>query len=177
MWELVIYGDAPYLLGRRPCHEEPVLRTYAVDRMSEVEIDRATRLESPAGFDPADHFGDLGLWKPRRQRERLEVLFSGEIEPLAEERTWHASAESSETWDGRHRLILDIRISPEVESWLLDCGVDVVPRGGRPPWVLRSSHPVTTGEHTTPRLEGATTNKHLHESDPRLGSCQELLRP
>jgi predicted DNA-binding transcriptional regulator YafY len=124
-WSLVFYRDALYMLGRRLSYREPVLRTYAIDRMSQVRTDRSARFEVPSDFDPADHFGDLGLWKPAEPRERLELLFTTEVAPLVKERSWPRTVCREETDDGRLRLALDIRISPEVESWLLSYGASV----------------------------------------------------
>lgn len=38
------------------------------------------------------------------------------------ERTWPRDTRSGEAADGRYRLALDIRISPEVVAWLLGYG-------------------------------------------------------
>lgn len=124
-WSLVFYRDALYMLGRRLSHKEPALRTYAIDRMSQVRTDRSARFEVPSDFDPADHFGDLGLWKPPDPRERLELLFTAEVAPLVKERSWPRTDCWEESHDGGFRLVLDIRISPEVESWLLGYGASV----------------------------------------------------
>ncbi len=124
-WSLVFYRDALYMLGRRLHYKDVVLRTYAIDRMSNVQPDRNARFEVPEDFDPSDHFGDLGLWKPPQPRERLEVLFTPREGALARERQWPGLVEWSIDDDGRHRLVLDIRISPEVEAWLLSYGPSV----------------------------------------------------
>jgi len=121
-WSLVFYRDALYMLGRRLSYREPVLRTYAIDRMSHVHADRAARFDVLDDFEPSDHFGDLGLWKPEGERERLEVLFSPEVAMLVKERRWPRTIGWDVVEDGRHRLVLHIRISPEVESWLLGYG-------------------------------------------------------
>ncbi len=132
-WSLVFYRDALYMLGRRLSYKEPVLRTYAIDRMSEVRTDRNARFDVPDDFEPSDHFGDLGLWKPERPREHLEVLFTPEVAPLVEERTWPRTVTWQEVEGGRFRLVLDIRISPEVESWLNGYGASAEVIG--PAWL------------------------------------------
>jgi predicted DNA-binding transcriptional regulator YafY len=132
-WSLVFYRDALYMLGRRLSYKEPVLRTYAIDRMTEVRTDRNAPFEVPADFEPSDHFGDLGLWKPERPREHLEVLFTPEVAPLVEERTWPRTVIWQEVEGGRFRLVLDIRISPEVESWLNGYGASAEVIG--PAWL------------------------------------------
>jgi len=135
-WSLVFYRDALYMLGRRLSYEQPALRTYAIDRMSCVHTDRNARFEVPVDFDPADHFGDLGLWKPERDRERLELLFAAEVAPLVRERSWPRTVCWEEAHDGRFRLVLDIRVSPEVESWLLGYGASVEVIG--PAWLRKN---------------------------------------
>jgi predicted DNA-binding transcriptional regulator YafY len=123
-YTIVIYRDALYVLGRRMGWGEPVMRVYAIDRMSNPQHDRAARFDVPADFDPKDHFGDLGLWNPGGPPERLEVAFANTAARYAREREWPGSPAWHPEPDGRQRLQLDIRISKEVEQWLLGFGPD-----------------------------------------------------
>ncbi len=132
-WSLVIYKDALYMLGRRLNLEPVVMRTYAIDRMSAVEADRRARFEVPDDFEPDDYFGDLGLWKPDREREVLEVVFSAEEAPFVRERDWPGVVSRSALEDGSFKLVLDVLISPEVEKWLFSYGPEVEVL--RPAWL------------------------------------------
>jgi len=132
-WSMVFYRDALYMLGRRMSYGSPVLRTYAIDRMSAATTDKKASFAVPEDFDPAGHFGDLGLWKPEGRREELEVLFSAEVAPLVSERDWPRTLNWGEIDDGRFRLVLDVRISPEVESWVLGYGASA--EVTRPAWL------------------------------------------
>lgn len=132
-WSLVVYRDALYMLGRRPGVGDPVMRTYAIDRMSSVDMDRAARFSVPDSFEPSDYFGDLGLWRPEGPREELELHFSAEVARFVRERAWPRILSRSDHEDGSLRMVMEVLISPEVEQWLLGfgAGVEVV----RPVWL------------------------------------------
>lgn len=133
-YSLVIYRDALYMLARRLNVGEPTLRVYAIDRMSCITPDRKARFAVPDDFDPATAFGDLGLWRPDRARERVEILFDERAAVFVQEREWPGQVAWRHEPDGRHRLVLDLLVSPEVEQWLLGFGPDaevVAPDGLR----------------------------------------------
>lgn len=123
-YSLVIYRDALYMLGRRLGVGEPVMRVYTIDRMSDPEVDRQARFEVPAGFNPSEAFGDLGLWKPDRPRERLEIVFEAKAARFVRERQWPGFVAWLTEADGRARLVLEILVSKEVEQWVLGFGAD-----------------------------------------------------
>ena len=136
-YSLVIYRDALYMLARRLGVGEPTMRVYAIDRMSQIVPDRNSRFEIPDEFNPADSFGDLGLWRPEKERERLEVLFEERTALFARERVWPGEPSDEPPWrtepDGRHRLVLHLLVSPEVEQWLMGFGPDA--EVVRPAWL------------------------------------------
>ena len=58
----------------------------------------------PTNYNPADCIGDLGLWRPDRPRERLEVVFARSAARYVRERAWPGFVGWHAEPDGRERL-------------------------------------------------------------------------
>jgi len=145
---MVIYRDGLYMLGLRLNYGEPQMRVYAIDRMSQVKMDRSETFEVPADFDPIDHFGDLGLWRPDSPPVLLDLLFSAKVAPFVRERTWPGLVDWGVEGD-RHRLRMEIRVSAEVERWIRSFGAEVEVRA---PETLRAK--LRDGARALRRLYG-----------------------
>lgn len=123
---LVMYRDGLYLLARRAGHDEGALRTYALERFHEVEVDRTATFELPAGFDPAQCFeGRLGLWEPTGSPVRIELAFTAGAADVLSARRWPGFVAWRDSDDGRRVLVLDLPLSPELLSWVVSWGPQV----------------------------------------------------
>ena len=113
-YRLVYYRGGLYLYAR--AHEYQEIRTFAVERVQQVEV-REAGFEVPADFSPSDYarsaFGIFG-----GKAETIELVFSAEIAGYVRERTWHESQALTDEADGSVRLTLEVAPSFDLKSWI-----------------------------------------------------------
>ena len=113
-YRLVYYRGGLYLYAR--AHEYGEVRTFAVERVQQVEVQEAG-FEVPSDFSPSDYarsaFGIIG-GKP----QTIELVFAAEIAGYVRERNWHESQTISEDPDGSVRLTLEVAPSFDLKSWI-----------------------------------------------------------
>jgi len=113
-YRLVYYRGGLYLYAR--AHEYGEVRTFAVERVQQVEVQEAG-FEVPSDFSPSDYarsaFGIIG-GKP----QTIELVFAAEIAGYVRERNWHESQAISEDPDGSVRLTLEVAPSFDLKSWI-----------------------------------------------------------
>ena len=113
-YRLVYYRGGLYLYAR--AHEYGEVRTFAVERVQQVEVQEAG-FEIPADFSPSDYarsaFGIIG-----GRAQTIELLFAAEIAGYVRERSWHESQTLGEEPDGSVRLTLEVAPSFDLKSWI-----------------------------------------------------------
>jgi proteasome accessory factor B len=113
-YRLVYYRGGLYLYAR--AHEYGEVRTFAVERVQEVEVlDQG--FEVPADFDPSQYarsaFGIFG-----GKAERVELVFAAGIAGYVRERNWHESQSLADEPDGGVRLVLEVAPSFDLKAWI-----------------------------------------------------------
>ena len=113
-YRLVYYRGGLYLYAR--AHEYGEVRTFAVERVQQVEVQEAG-FEIPADFSPSDYarsaFGIIG-----GRPQTIELVFAAEIAGYVRERNWHESQTLSDEPDGSVRLTLEVAPSFDLMSWI-----------------------------------------------------------
>jgi predicted DNA-binding transcriptional regulator YafY len=113
-YRLVYYRGGLYLYAR--AHEYNEVRTFAVERVQQVEV-REGGFEIPKDFDPSAYarsaFGIFG-----GTAETVELRFAPEIAGYVRERTWHESQTLAEEPAGGVRLTLEVALSFDLKAWI-----------------------------------------------------------
>lgn len=120
-WTLVMYRDGFYLLAKSPGDDR--LRLYAVERMSEVEVDTSGSFEVPADYDPRREFHpNLGVWRSGKSPVRVCIAFEASTEASLRGRRWPGFQSLDWADDGRLHLEIEVPLTPEITSWVLTWG-------------------------------------------------------
>jgi predicted DNA-binding transcriptional regulator YafY len=106
-----------YLLAFVP--EYKAIRTFAVERISSVSLEKQT-------FTPKQPIGDEvfanSLGVNSGPPERVEIAFTAQVAPYVRARVWHPSQQVREDPDGGLRLTLDVCHDWALRSWILSWG-------------------------------------------------------
>ena len=99
--------------------EYKAVRTFAVDRIASVSLDKQTFTPRPGASD--DVFAN-SLGVNTGPAERVEIAFDAKIAPYVRARVWHASQETREREDGT--LVMTLRVCHDwaLRSWILSWG-------------------------------------------------------
>jgi predicted DNA-binding transcriptional regulator YafY len=106
-----------YLLAYVPEYKD--LRTFAVDRVSSVSLDKQTF--TPTRTIPADVFGN-SLGVNTGPPSHVEIAFDKRVAPYVRARVWHPSQALREGPDGGIVLTLDVCNDTALRSWILGWG-------------------------------------------------------
>ena len=113
-YRLVYYRGGLYLYAR--AHEYQEIRTFAVERVQQVEV-REAGFEMPADFSPSDYARSaFGIFGGRAQT--IELRFAAAIAGYVRERTWHESQSLADEPDGGVRLTLEVAPSFDLKAWI-----------------------------------------------------------
>ncbi len=126
-WTLVMYRDGLYVWSRvLRSGDRADMRLYAVERIEEATLDRASAFTVPDDYDPERTFGrTIGLWQSTGPVEPVELAFSPVAVDLARERAWPGFQAWRVEPSGREVLVLNVPVTPEVVSWVLTWGPTV----------------------------------------------------
>jgi proteasome accessory factor B len=105
-----------YLLAYVPAYEG--LRTFAVDRIRSVSLEKQTF--TPVPLDDDVFANSLGV--NTGPAERVELEFEAEVAPFVRARVWHASQLVHERPDGRLFLTMNVCHDWGLRSWILSWG-------------------------------------------------------
>jgi predicted DNA-binding transcriptional regulator YafY len=106
-----------YLLAFVP--EYKAIRTFAVDRISSVSLEKQTFTpKQPIGDDVFANSLGVNTGPP----ERVEITFTAQVAPYVRARVWHSSQQVREDPDGGLRLTLDVCHDWALRSWILSWG-------------------------------------------------------
>ena len=116
-YRLVFAQGGLYLLAYVPEYKD--VRTFAVDRIASVSLDKQT-------FTPKERVGtevfanSLGV--NTGEPARVEIEFEPRVAPFVRARVWHASQQVKEEGDGRVRLSLNVCHDWALRNWILGWG-------------------------------------------------------
>jgi proteasome accessory factor B len=106
-----------YLLAYVP--EYTAIRTFAVDRIESVSLEKQT-------FTPRQPVGDdvfaNSLGVNTGPAERVEIAFTQQVAPYVRARVWHPSQQVRDEPDGSLQLTLDVCHDWALRSWILSWG-------------------------------------------------------
>jgi len=113
-YRLVYYRGGLYLYAR--AHEYAEVRTFAVERVQQVEV-QETGFEIPPDFSPSEYarsaFGIIG-----GRPQTIELVFAAAIAGYVRERSWHESQTLRDDPDGGVRLTLEVAPSFDLKAWI-----------------------------------------------------------
>ena len=116
-YRLVFAQGGLYLLAYVPEYKD--VRTFAVDRIASVSLDKQT-------FTPKERVGtevfanSLGV--NTGEPARVEIEFEPRVAPFVRARVWHASQQVKDHGDGRIRLSLNVCHDWALRNWILGWG-------------------------------------------------------
>ena len=117
-YSLLLYQNGLYVRGFS--HGSNAMRTFAVERISQVEL-LEERFEMPSAFSSEDFGGRLfGLIEEDPQRVRIH--FTREVAYQIRERQWHPTQKLTRQKNGSVILTLDTGGLDEIASWILSWG-------------------------------------------------------
>jgi proteasome accessory factor B len=106
-----------YLLAYVPEYQD--VRTFAVDRIASVSIEKQT-------FTPKQPIGDEvfanSLGVNTGPAERVDITFDARVAPYVRARVWHASQQLRELDNGRLQLTMTVCHDWALRSWVLSWG-------------------------------------------------------
>lgn len=117
-YHLRFYDGAWYCIGF--CRDRREVRTFALDRMSEVEVTGET-FPAPAGFSIAEYLGG-SLAIERGDLRRVVIEFDPAAAPYITDRQWHHSQVLETRPDGGLRMTLRVGGLGEVMRWVMSLG-------------------------------------------------------
>ena len=121
-YTLATWRQGLYLFARD--RRDGRVKTFAVERFSEVERLRMEKFVVPDNYNPRDLIQDsFGITSG--PVNEIAAVFEPTVAPFVRERRWHASQTVEERDDGRVRVRLNVGISEELIGWLLGFGADV----------------------------------------------------
>jgi predicted DNA-binding transcriptional regulator YafY len=106
-----------YLLAWVPEYE--AIRTFAVDRIASVSLEKQTFAATPpVAEDVFAHSLGVNTGPP----EPVEIIFDARVAPYVKARVWHASQQIVEEGDGRLTVRMNVCHDWGLRSWILSWG-------------------------------------------------------
>jgi predicted DNA-binding transcriptional regulator YafY len=122
-YKLAFAQGGLYLLAYVPEYGD--VRTFAVDRIASVSLDKQT-------FTPTQPIGEdvfaNSLGVNTGPAEHVEIAFDAKVAPYVRARVWHASQQVREEADGGLVLAMDVCRDWALRSWILSWGPFAVVR-------------------------------------------------
>jgi len=106
-----------YLLAYVPEYQD--VRTFAIDRIAAVSLDKQTF--TPSRAIPDDVFGN-SLGVNTGPPSRVDIAFDRKVAPYVRARVWHPSQTIRESGDGGLVLTLEVCNDTALRSWILSWG-------------------------------------------------------
>lgn len=123
-WTLLLYRESVYVYGRD--RESGEMRTWGLRSMEGIEL-LGERFERPADYDPVQVFGDgFGIWTGL-PREEVILEFTPRVGAAVQHRDLRRAVWTGDD-QGGGTLRWDVGISPELVTWILGWGSEVVVR-------------------------------------------------
>jgi predicted DNA-binding transcriptional regulator YafY len=120
-YTLATFRQALYLFALDV--ESGQIKTYAVERFSEVLRRRGEHFAVPVGWRPEAHIANaFGIISG--PPEHVVIAFHERVEAYIRERTWHATQSFVTRRDGRLELHMDVAVTVELQTWIQAFGSD-----------------------------------------------------
>ena len=116
-YRLVFAQGGLYLLAYVPEYED--VRTFAIDRIAAVSLDKQTF--TPGRAIPDDVFGN-SLGVNTGPTSRVDIAFDARVAPYVRARVWHPSQAIRESDEGGLVLTLEVCNDAALRSWILSWG-------------------------------------------------------
>jgi len=101
------------------------VKTFALERFTDLVRRRQEYFEFPAGWQPGVHLAHaFGIISGTP--ELVRIRFSDRVAAYVQERTWHPTQVLNRLPDGRVELTLQVAIQVELVSWILGFGEDAL---------------------------------------------------
>jgi len=127
-YTLATFRQALYLFALDV--EAGQIKTYAVERFTDVVRRRTEHFTIPVGWRPEAHIANaFGIISG--PPEHVAIAFTERVEAYVRERTWHATQSFRTRRDGRLELHMDVAVTVELQTWIQGFGADaevVAPR-------------------------------------------------
>lgn len=121
-YTLAVYRQGLYVFAQDD--EAGLVKTFAVERITDIVRVRGEKFELPADWDPAEYLRHaFGIIAGTPVHVRL--AFAPEARTFVRERRWHASERIEQRPDGWLELHLDVALTVELVSWVRSFGPDV----------------------------------------------------
>ena len=112
-----------YVIGY--CHLHERFNVYALSRMKDLAI-LDTTFEIKPEFNIKNYIDpEFGIWLSEQKPEKIELLFSSEINTYILERTWHVNQECHQNDDGSVYLSFMSNQLEETFHWVMSFGSEV----------------------------------------------------
>jgi proteasome accessory factor B len=119
-YALTYHNHALYLIAWSCDHE--AIRTFKVDRISEVETKRL-KFTRPANFKPRDFLaGSFGIFQCDGRAQTVRIRFSPAVVCILNERRFHTSQRHAPQPDGSLIVTFELSSLEELRAWLLSWG-------------------------------------------------------
>jgi predicted DNA-binding transcriptional regulator YafY len=119
-YALVLYGDAVHCVGYQVARQE--IRTFAFDRMRDLQALSEERFVLPEAFRVEDHFeGEFGAPSPKAPTKVVIELDVAAARNLREAKL-HPSQKSSAVAGGGSRITLQVENASRLTGWVLGLG-------------------------------------------------------
>ena len=120
-YTLATFRQALYLFALDV--ESGQIKTYAVERFSQVMRRRGEHFTVPVGWRPEAHIANaFGIISG--PPEHVVIAFHERVEAYVRERTWHATQSFVTRRDGRLELHMDVAVTVELQTWVQGFGAD-----------------------------------------------------
>ncbi|MCA9566762.1 MAG: WYL domain-containing transcriptional regulator [Myxococcales bacterium] len=120
-YTLATFRQGLYLFARDVRANQ--VKTFAVERFTDVVRQRARRFEVPAGWTPHAHIAHaFGIISG--PPAAVTIAFRERVMAYVRERTWHPTQTFGTRPDGRLELRMYVAVTVELEQWVLGFGAD-----------------------------------------------------
>ncbi|MBO4759948.1 MAG: WYL domain-containing protein [Spirochaetaceae bacterium] len=107
------------------CHKNNEMRVFSLSRVQNIEL-LPTKFEIPKDFDIRKYIDPyFGIWANNEKPEKIELVFSKDVNTLILERTWHKNQITKQQPDGSVYLSFETNQKQEILHWIQSFGKNV----------------------------------------------------
>jgi len=107
------------------CHKNHEMRVFSLSRIQNIEL-LPSKFEIPENFDIQKYIDPyFGVWTNNEKTEKIELLFSRDVNTLILERIWHKNQITKQEADGSVYLSFETNQKQEIIHWIQSFGKEV----------------------------------------------------